>query len=68
MKNQISNGKVSCFDVIRPTNEEEIPQNLNEEREADKSFIRRRKTFIHRAIIRVKKKDLMFKCRIIWGP
>ena len=34
MKNQTSNGRVSRFDAIRPTNEEKILQDLNEEREA----------------------------------
>ena len=38
MENQTSNGRVSRFDAIRLTNEEEIPQDLNEEREADRIF------------------------------
>ena len=47
MKNQTSNG-MSCFDAIKPTNEEEIPQDLNEERgKLVESSIRRRKTLIH---------------------
>ena len=36
MKNQTSNGRVSRFDAIRLTDKKEIPQDLNEEREADK--------------------------------
>ena len=38
MKNQTSNGRVSGFVAIRSTNEEEIPQDLNKEREADIIF------------------------------
>ena len=67
MKNQTSNGRVSHFDAITPTDEEEIPQYLNKEREASRIFYKRRKTPIHRAIIKIKGKDLMLKYRIIWG-
>ena len=38
MKNQTSNGRVSRFDAIKTKDEEEIPQDLNEEKEADRIF------------------------------
>ena len=36
--NQTSNGRVSHFDAIRPTNEKDILYDLNEEREASRIF------------------------------
>ena len=42
MKNQTSNGKVSRFDAIRLTDEEEIPQDLNGEMEASIIFYKER--------------------------
>ena len=38
MESQTSNERVSCFDAIRPTDEEEVPQDLNEEMEDDIIF------------------------------
>ena len=38
MKNQTSNGRVYHFDVIRSLNKEEVPQDLNNEREANRIF------------------------------
>ena len=60
MKNQTSNGRVSHFDAIKPTYEEEVPQDLNEGKLAESSMTRR-KTYTR---IRVKRKDLMLKCKI----
>ena len=38
METHNSNGRVSYFDAIRPKNEEEVSQDLNEEREDGKIF------------------------------
>ena len=40
MKNHISNGRESRFDVISSINEEEVPQDLNKEIQDDKIFYR----------------------------
>ena len=57
MKNQTPNG-MFCFDAIRPTNEEEIPQDLNEEREVGRIFYKEEEnthTCIHKVINEGKK-------------
>ena len=64
MENQASNGRVSRFDAIRLTDEEEVPQDLNEEREVDIIFYKEEEiTYISRKN-KSKAKGLMFK----WEP
>ena len=64
IKNQTSNRRVSHFNAIKQTNEKEIPQDLNKEREASIIFYKEGKNTHTSPSNKSKGKDLMFKCRM----